>query len=116
MVELCPQGPVWDFCMGSGWEGQESSAEVPEPVIHSGKHRVQRVLWHLPQPSSGGRDDPLLGQDALWVWPLGANLERILLFSLNSFLPCSAMVNLTVYTAGQAFNLLEVRVLALPSP
>jgi hypothetical protein len=46
---------------------------------------------------------------------LGANLEKTLLFSLNSFLPCSAIVNLTVHTAGRAFNLLEVRVLALPS-
>lgn len=39
---------------------------------------------------------------------LGANLERTLLFSLNSFLPCSAIVNLSIHTAEWAFNLLEV--------
>ncbi|XP_051024048.1 uncharacterized protein LOC127208599 [Acomys russatus] len=41
---------------------------------------------------------------------LGANLERTLLFSPNSFLPCSATVNLTVHAVGRAFNLLELGV------
>nr|XP_042139246.1 uncharacterized protein LOC107402064 [Peromyscus maniculatus bairdii] len=39
---------------------------------------------------------------------LGGNLERTLLFSSGSFLPCSAVVNLTVHAAGRAFNLLEL--------
>lgn len=46
---------------------------------------------------------------------LGARLEGTLLFP-NSLLSRSAMVNLTIHTAGWAFNLLEVRALALPSP
>ncbi|ELW67642.1 hypothetical protein TREES_T100018447 [Tupaia chinensis] len=39
---------------------------------------------------------------------LGANLEGTLLFSPASFLPRSAMVNLTFHVLGRAFNLLEV--------
>ncbi|KAL1780102.1 hypothetical protein HispidOSU_027598 [Sigmodon hispidus] len=39
---------------------------------------------------------------------LGGNLERILLFSSSSFLPRSAMINLTFHAAGWAFNLLEL--------
>ncbi|KAM6155924.1 uncharacterized protein ACDL77_025152 [Rhynchocyon petersi] len=40
---------------------------------------------------------------------LGANLEGTLLFSPASFLPRSAMANLTVHAVGHAFNLLELR-------
>ncbi|XP_030877103.1 apolipophorins-like, partial [Leptonychotes weddellii] len=39
---------------------------------------------------------------------LGANLEGTLLFSPASFLPRSAMTNLTIHALGHAFNLLEV--------
>ncbi|XP_064151655.1 uncharacterized protein LOC104846619 isoform X3 [Loxodonta africana] len=39
---------------------------------------------------------------------LGANLEGILLFSPASFLPRSAMANLTIHALGHAFNLLEL--------
>ncbi|XP_046943772.1 uncharacterized protein LOC124518034 [Lynx rufus] len=39
---------------------------------------------------------------------LGANLERTLLFSPASFLPRSAMTNLTIHALGHAFNFLEL--------
>ncbi|XP_064448631.1 uncharacterized protein LOC123844460 [Mirounga angustirostris] len=39
---------------------------------------------------------------------LGANLEGTLLFSPASFLPRSAMTNLTIHALGHAFNLLEL--------
>nr|XP_060505707.1 uncharacterized protein LOC132689742 [Panthera onca] len=39
---------------------------------------------------------------------LGANLERMLLFSPASFLPRSAMTNLTIHALGHAFNFLEL--------
>ncbi|XP_045070322.1 uncharacterized protein LOC121534786 [Coregonus clupeaformis] len=37
-----------------------------------------------------------------------ANMEGVLVFSSKSFVPRSAMANLTVYIHGRAFNLLEV--------
>ncbi|XP_045316683.1 uncharacterized protein LOC123589086, partial [Leopardus geoffroyi] len=39
---------------------------------------------------------------------LGVNLERTLLFSPASFLPRSAMTNLTIHALGHAFNFLEL--------
>uniref|UniRef100_A0A8C7BRA5 Vitellogenin domain-containing protein n=1 Tax=Neovison vison TaxID=452646 RepID=A0A8C7BRA5_NEOVI len=39
---------------------------------------------------------------------LGANVERTILFSPASFLPRSAMTNLTIHALGHAFNLLEL--------
>ena len=38
-----------------------------------------------------------------------ANIEGSLVFSPKSFVPRSAVANLTVYVHGRAFNLLEVR-------
>ncbi|XP_032896898.1 uncharacterized protein LOC116985893 [Amblyraja radiata] len=41
---------------------------------------------------------------------VGANMEAALVFSPSSFLPRSAMVNLTVFAMGRAVNLMEVGV------
>ncbi|KAG7456895.1 hypothetical protein MATL_G00240760 [Megalops atlanticus] len=42
----------------------------------------------------------------------GANLEGALVFSPSSFVPRSAMANLTLHVLGRAFNLLEINIRA----